>query len=274
VKRKFNIKVLKIVGIILAVVILIAAGGLIYIDRNVEKIAEDFLEKEFKKSELVEVYDISYSNVKISLMYGEIIIEDLIISPRESFFTAPDTLRFKYPIVYKLEIPEFSVSGLSENFSLNLERIVLDEIKFNSPGITMIDHLSADEKKLATAQIESTKADSTQKKKGPGGFNLSGFSVKNGNFEFFSRNKNKTVIKAGKINIEILNLELSPGHILHTLITETFESAYISLGEISYPLDNGFYTIEVDEIINNVNDKKIIVNGFKPPTSAEPVLVS
>lgn len=262
-KRKFNVKVLKIIGIILALVILITAGGLIYLDRNVEKIAEGFLEKEFKKSELSKVYEISYSNVKISLLSGKIIFEDLIISPRDSFFTAPVELRFKYLLVYKIEIPEFSVSGLTENFYLNLEEIVLEEIKFNNPVITMIDHLTVDEKKLAKAQAESIVADSAQKKKELGAFSLSGFSVKNGNFKFFSKIKNKTIVKAGKINIEIINLKLSPGQIVQTLVTETFEAAYLSFGEVSYPLENGFYTVEVDEVLNNVGERKIILNGLK-----------
>jgi len=263
VKRKINVRVFKIIGVILAVLILVAVGGLIYLDKNIEKIAEDFLEKEFKKSALCQVYEISYSNIKISLVSGKIIVDDLLISPRESFFTAPDTLRYKYLLVYKVEIPEFSVSGLTENFSLNLGKIVLDEIKINSPHITMIDHLSDDEKKLATRYAESSKTDSAQKKTGLGSFSLSGFSVKNGNFNFFSRIKSTTVFTAGKINIEIAHLELGPGHILQTLATKTFENAYISLGEISYPLENGFYTLEVDEIVNNVGNKKLSVDGLK-----------
>jgi len=263
VKRNFNVKVFKIAGIILAVVILIAAGGIIYLDKNVEKIAEDFLEKEFEKSALSQVYEISYSNVKISLVSGKLIVEDLVISPRESFFIAPDTLRYKYPLVYNIEIPEFSVSGLSENFSLDLEKIILDEIKISTPRITMIDHLSDNEKKLAMPYAESNKADSVKNKRGLGSFNLSGFSVKDGNFNFYSRIKNTTEFTTGKINIEITNLELNPGHFLQTLATKTFESAYVSLGEISYPLENGLYTLEIDEIVNNVGNKKITVNGLK-----------
>lgn len=263
-ERKVTFKILKIGGIVLFSIFLLLAAGLIYLDRNIENIAAQFLEKEYRQTEYSKVYEIQYSNIKLSLFTGFLIVENIIISPRESFFTSADSLRFKYPLLYKIEMPELSVSGLSENFSLTLKNIQLNKIILSRPTITMIDHLSKVEKSKLKAEGRKTDAEGNARNlSGFESFALSGFKVIDGSFGFFNRNQNKTVVKAGKINIEINNLELSPGHILKTLVNETFESAYLSLAGITFPVDGGFYNIEIGEVLNNVGDKKIKVNDLK-----------
>ncbi len=242
---------------------IIAVGGLIYLDRNAGEIVENILRKEYQGSEISKVYNIKYSKVSLVLFSGNLVIKDLEIKPKDSFFSEDDSLRYKYPIVYNLKVPKLSINGLTANFSLKLKHIQLENVEISNPEITMIDHLSVSEKKMARNYYKDQKADTTTMKTGIENFNLSQFSVYDGSFSFINRINNVEKFRAGKINVRINNLELETTRIVKTLITRTFEEAYVSFADICYPTPDGFYQIKIGEIENNIGDRNITVYNFE-----------
>jgi hypothetical protein len=243
-------KVLIIFGVIILLVVLTLGGALIYLNRNADAIAADFLKKEYEGSELSQVYDISYGDISVGLISGSFKISQLNVSPKESFFTSHDSLRLKYSTLFRVHIPSLKITGLDENFSLSLSEINLERILVSSPSITLIDHLTAAEKEIAASIKRSQKQ---KAKEGEGKiqqFNLRNFEIRNGSFSYFDRKKQAEVVAAGSINVAYEDVSIAFAGEMETLVSRTVKDSRISVGKIKYPVPNGFYVIEVGEIVN------------------------
>ena len=261
-KNKSISKALKITGIVIGVLLLILAGVVIYLDMNAEKIAEDLLEKEYQDTEISRVYEIGYGNIRLSLFTGDLVIKDLEIKPRASFYEAGDSLRLAFPLVFSVRVPRLSISGINENLSLQLEKVELEKISFSRPDITMIDHLTKSEKNRAKQMAKKATADTsakTQLKK----IMLDHFILSKGKFTFVNRLKNREVFTAGQIDVDINGIELEPGHIVRALVTRTFQNAEIRVADIEYPVPNGFYEIRLGEVVNNSGERSIEIHDFE-----------
>lgn len=262
-KSKISVKTLKIIGITLGVIILLIVGVVIYLNRNADRLIKEFVEKEWDGSELSKVYDLKFGKVSLGLISGKLILHDLTVRPKESFYNANDTLRLKYPLVYAVQVPKFTIAGISKNLSLDLSKIHLQQIEFIKPDITMIDHLTETEKSKSRMVIKEY-IDKTEKKGSKiEEINLDHFSIYKGSFSYYKRILKKEIVSSESINVKIDSLKLSPGHLLKTLLTRTFTKAYISLGNITYPTSDGFYKVKIKEILNSVGDRVILINKLE-----------
>lgn len=262
-KSKTIRKILIISGIVILGILLVLAGGLIYLDRNAEKIVEDLLEKEYKGSEISHVYEIKYDNIHIGLFSGNLKIKNLKITPRPAFYEADDTLRLKYPELFDVYLPSVSITGIDENFSLSPERISLDEIRMIRPEITLIDHLTSAEKKQAKAIKANRK---TKKKTGEAKvkkYSLKSFVLSRGSFGLFDHKKQSAILGAGDININIRDLTVEGLPDKESLLNILQEHVKISVGDFSYPTPDGMYEIRVGEVQKKPGEPTISISNFE-----------
>ncbi len=250
-------------GIVIGVILLAIAGGVIYLETNAEKIAEDLLLKEYQGSEISKVYEITYDNIRIGLLSGNLKIKNLSITPRVSFYEADDTLRLKYPQLFDLKLPSLTITGIDENFSLSLKHISLEKIVVSRPEIVLINHLTKAEKKRAKAlkaqQTKPKKPDQSQVQT----YALQSFELKRGNFIYYDHKKQTRVLAAGKINLSIADLVVEGSPDAAALLKILQEQVQISIGDFSYPTPDGMYDIRVGEVQKNHGDSSLNISGFE-----------
>lgn len=262
-KKKTTFKILRVAGIVIGAVIVILVAAVIYVNRNAEDLAAQLLEEQYQSLGISNVYRIEYGKIKLGLFSGDLIIKDLRIKPWPSFFESDDSLRLAYPIVFDVSIPRLAITGIDQNFSLQLDDIELDRIQITRPEIRLIDHLTKAEKQQAREASNKEKQDTASGKKSIQQFKLEKFLLHDGSFTFYDRKQDREIFTAGKINVDIDQIELEPGRIVKALMTKTFDKARISIADVEYPLENGFYKISLGEVVNNSGDKSIELRDFK-----------
>jgi len=263
VKKSSTTKILKIVGIVIGVILLLLAGAIFYLNQNAEKMARKLLAKEYQGSELSQVYDIRFDAVRLNIFSGSLVIKNLHLSPHEAFYQAPDSLRFKYPMLYKIIVPKLTIKGISQNLSLNLDDIQLEEIVFSQPKITMIDYLTVEEKKQAKSQSEKQKNDTAAKSGGIESISLASFKIEGARYSYLKKQQDRVMAEAAKIDVEIQNLEYSKGQDLKSLISRTIEKTTVGIAGVSFYPDGGFYAIKVGELQNHDGYKNIVLSDIK-----------
>jgi hypothetical protein len=261
-KRK-TINKLLIFGGIALILLLLAAGGLIYLNRHAKTIADGILEKEIKESGFGQVYDISYRDIRLNVFGGKFTIVDLKIVPHESFFDSPDSIRFKYPVVFQVKIPELSVEGLIKNLSLNAKNIHLGKVGFIRPEVNLISHLSKGEKQEAKVLAQQRSTAGEKNIPGLENFHIDDVSIKNGRFSFYDRDANDTVVTAGKVNFKLSDFGFVPGYDMASLAGNIFKDARISLADIKYPIANGFYILKMGEVANHKEEGSVSVQDIR-----------
>ncbi len=262
-KKSSTTKILKIVGIVIGVILLLLAGAIFYLNQNAEKMARKLLAKEYQGSELSQVYDIRFDAVRLNIFSGSLVIKNLHLSPHEAFYQAPDSLRFKYPMLYKIIVPKLTIKGISQNLSLNLDDIQLEEIVFSQPKITMIDYLTVEEKKQAKSQSEKQKNDTAAKSGGIESISLASFKIEGARYSYLKKQQDRVMAEAAKIDVEIQNLEYSKGQDLKSLISRTIEKTTVGIAGVSFYPDGGFYAIKVGELQNHDGYKNIVLSDIK-----------
>ncbi len=262
-KSKTLRKTLIVSGIVIIAIVLAIVGGLIYLDKNAGKIAENFLQKEYQGSEFSKVYEIKYDNISIGLFSGNLKIKNLSIAPRPSFYEADDTLRLKYPHLFDIKLPSLSITGIDENFSLSLKNISLESIVMSRPEIILIDHLTIAKKKQAKAlraqHTKQNKPDQSQEQS----YALQSFELKRGSFSYYDHKKQLQVLAAGKINLRIDDLLVEGSPDEAALLNIFKEQVQISIGDFFYPTPKGMYDIRVEDVQKNPGDSSLNITGFE-----------
>lgn len=252
-------KFFKVLGIILAALIVIIAGALIYINYNAESIADKMLTKYYQKQPISQVYAISYSDINLDLWSASVVFHDLKIKPLQSFFDGSDSLRYSHPVVFDATIEKFAVNGLARNLSFNLEKIHFGTIRISKPHIIMIEHLTDAEKQAAKEQQNAQRADSSSSDKNIKGIAIRRFILTDGRFSRMLRTQNLETLTVADIDITIRKIDVPFDKFAETLATDAFARTEIHTGSINYKLPKGFYEISVQTIDISGADSLITV---------------
>jgi hypothetical protein len=252
-------KFLKVLGIILAILLVVIVGALVYINYNAESIADKMLAKYYKEQPISEVYDISYSDINIDMLSVSVVFHDLKIKPRQSFFDGSDSLRFSHPVVFDAEIEKLSVNGLARNISFNLKKIHLGTLRISEPHIIMIEHLTDAEKQVAKEMQKSQKADTASSVQKIKGITIRRFILTDGSFSRMLRPQNLEQMAVGDIDITIRKIDLPFDKVAEALAADAFARTEIHLGAISYQLPKGFYQIKAADVSIKGGDSIITI---------------
>lgn len=256
-------KVLIISGVIILFILIVAVGGLIYLNHNADKIAGDLLAKEYAGTEISRVYNISYDDISIGLFSGRVHISNLKVSPKDTFYEAHDSLRLKYPVLFDVAVPRLSITGIDENFSLSLEEISLEGISISGPSITIINHLSkADKEKARTRKAQKQKnatAGDVKIKR----LLLQAFEINKGSFSYFDRQTQKELVSAGTIRVESESLDIAIADDMQAVFHKVIKASRFSIGKISYPTADGFYVLKVGDLVNNSDSFDLSLLDFE-----------
>jgi hypothetical protein len=256
-------KFFKVLGIILAVLLLIIAGALIYINYNAETIADKMLTKYYQEQPISKVYDISYSDINIDLLSISVVFHDLKIKPRQSFFDGSDSLRLSHPVVFDAEIEKLSVNGLARNLSFNLKKIHLGTVRITNPHIVMIEHLTDVEKQAAKEMQKSKKADTASSDQKIKGITIHSFVLTDGSFSRMLRPQNLELASVGDIDVTIRKIDVPFDKVAETFAADAFARTDIHLGAISYQLPKGFYQLKAADVSINGGDSIITIKDFE-----------
>ncbi len=251
-------KVLKIIGIIVACILLIAIGALLYINHNVGKIADGLVVKAFAESDMSKVYHMGYKSLSVNILSGNIKLTKFKVSPRDDFYTGSDSLRLANPILVDALIPEFVIRDLDIGAVLNFNDLSLVSIEIDNPQIKLITHLTKDEKDRLRKMLAKTVADSAKKEPALHHIELDKFRIDNGKFMYYSHLTERVIFEADRIDVDLRKVNLLPGKPVQTLLNKSFEKSSIQLKDIYYPVASGFYDIRLGEIYMSVED-----NGFE-----------
>jgi hypothetical protein len=249
--------------IILAVLVVIVAGALIYVNYNAESIADRLLAKYYQKQPISKVYAISYSDINLDLWSASVVFHDLKIKPIQSFFDGSDSLRFSHPVVFDAEIGKLAVNGLARNLSFNLKKIHFGTIRISQPHIVMIEHLTDAEKRAAKETQKAQQADTSSYDKNITGVAIRRFILSNGSFSRRLREQNFEALSVADIDITIRKIDVPFDKAVETLAADAFARTEIHLGAISYQLSNGFYSIAVQNVDISGADSLITIKELK-----------
>ena len=255
-------KALKIIGIVIAALALIAIGALVYINRNASEIAGDLVQNTFAKSNFSKVYDMEYQDLDVSIFSGNIKLTNFKISPKPGFYSAGDSMRLANPILADLLIPKFIIKDLDVGENLNLNDISIGSVVIDNPQIKFISHLNNAEKEKLRKRISQTVKDSTKKVPSLEEVEITRFIINKGKFVFYNHVEQKNVFDAGVINIDIKNIFLKPGNLLKTILSKSFDESSIQIKDLHYPLAGGFYDIHLGGIDFVIEDGGVTLNDF------------
>ncbi len=241
-------KFFKVLGIILAIFIVIVAGALIYINYNAESIADKLITKYYRQMSISRVYEISYSEINLDLWSASVVFHNLQIKPHASFFEGSDSLRYSQPVVFDAAIKKLSVNGLARNLSFNLDKIHLGTIRISEPQIVMIEHLTDAEKKVAKELQNAHRADTSSSEQKIKGISIRRFILTDGSFSRMLRPENLESVAVADIDINIRKIDIPFDKAIETLAGDAFARTEIHLGEISYQLPKGFYSITMQNV--------------------------
>lgn len=256
-------KVFRVSGIILIVLVLILVGLVFWLDRNAEKVVEKYLQKYYVGSELSQVYDIKYEGIGIGLINGTVNLKGFKITPKTTFFDAPDSLRFKYPMLLELSVQRFSITGLTRNLSGDLGNISLESIGIDEPSIRWIDHLTKKEKKLILELKKQGLPDTLIKKTVLPSLILDKLLVSDGQFEFYDRNNKKSVFSVGNVTITGNAIDLEPDSTGKVVFTKKSGDITLSFKEIDYLTNDGFYRITLGNLDIDLPDYVVVAEDFR-----------
>nr|NQU90678.1 hypothetical protein [Bacteroidota bacterium] len=244
--KSTTIKILKIAGIIIGVVLIVVLAILFYLDRNAGSIAENQLKEAFAKSPLSQVYELNYKAIDIGLFSGNVKISDLTLTPNPMIYTADDTLKSRYLTLLDLVIDKVIVKGFDTESGLSIKNIELASIVIRRPEVKVIEYLSKEEKNRLKRLFpkQPKEPDSVVKSPGVQGVKIGKFIVENGKFDLYDYASNTSTLTAGKFSLSADSLRIHTTDILQTILGKTFNRFYVSCKELKYPLKNGFYTVE------------------------------
>jgi hypothetical protein len=250
-------KVLKIIGLIVGVLLLIAVGVLLYVNHNAGKIADKLVRKEFLKSDLSKVYDLDFEDLNVNILSGSVKLINFKLSPKPGFYEASDSLRFANPILIDALIPKLIVKGLDIGSDLNLSDLYLKSVDIDRPRIKLIHHLAKAETEKIKKSIAHAVHDTTGRLSALEQLKVGEFNLNKGNFVYYNHLEKKTVFEAGEVNVGVARVVIHTGHIIETLLQEKFDEVSFQVKDVYYPLTNGFYDIRCAEV-----DLKLIENGI------------
>jgi|GEM_PF-1624258 len=250
-------KILKITGIVIAAIILVAIGVLVYVNRNASEIADDLVIDAFSKSNLSKVYDMTYEDLYVNIVSGNIKLINFKISPKPGFYSASDSMRFANPILLDAMVPKLLIEGLEigENFSLS--NLSLESILIDNPQVKLIHHLSKAEMAKLKKEFAVTVKDTVKKVPSVDNVQLQSFNLKKGKFSFFDHAEKKIIFEAGIVDIMLKNALIRLGYPMETILSQSYDESSIQIRDVVYPLSNGFYDIRCGKV-----DLKIEENGF------------
>lgn len=255
-------KALKIIGIVIAAIALIAIGALVYINRNAGEIASDLVQNTFAKSNFSKVYDMEYQDLDVSIFSGNIKLTNFKLSPKPGFYSAGDSIRFANPLLVDLLIPKFIIKDIDVGENLNLNDISIGSVVIDNPQIKLISHLNNAEKEKLRKRISQTVKDTLKKAPSLEEVEITRFVINRGKFVYYSHVEQKNVFDAGEINVDIKNIFLQPGNLLKAILTKTFDESSIQIKDLRYPLAGGFYDIHLGKVDVVVEDGGITLHDF------------
>ena len=241
-------KFFKVLGIVLAVLLLIIAGALIYVNYNAESIADRLLTKYYQEQPVSKVYEISYGDINLDLWSASVVFHDLKIKPLQSFFDGSDSIRFRHPVVFDARIEKLAVNGLARNLSFNLKKIHFGTIRISGPHIVMIEHLTDVEKQAATELQNAQPADTASSDKNIKGISIRRFNLSGGSFSRMLRTQNLESVVVADIDINIRKIDVPFGKVAETLAADAFARTEVHLREINYKLPKGFYELVIQKV--------------------------
>jgi hypothetical protein len=259
-----NIRQQKLFKILAPAVILLPIlllSILFIITQNIEKIADHFIENDFRKSEAGKIYDLSYDKINLKIFRGAIEIQGVRLIPKKEFFSSGDSLRLSTLLVVEIHIPQLLINGLDRNFSLSLNEINLREFQILNPDITFIDHLSGEEKKrLKKSGIRQNK---TGHAFGPDKIVVGKFEFINGKFSWFDQQKQTELLSVGKIDVDAANLQFSLSDNITVELVKTIYAANIKLADLYYPLAKGFYDLRLGSFAFSTGNDAFILKNMR-----------
>jgi len=250
-------KVLKITGIIIGVILLIAVGVLLYVNHNASKIADDLVQKNFKKSDLSKVYDMDYEDLNVNILSGNLKLTNFKLSPKPGFYEASDSLRFANPMLVDASIPKLTINGLNIGTDLDFSNLKLESLFIDRPTIKFIHHLSKAETEKVKKAYSNTVEDTAAKSPTLQQLKVGKFKLNKGDFVLYNHLDKLTVFEAGEVNVDLAGVVIRPGHIIETILQEKFDDASVQVKDIYYPLENGFYDIRCGKV-----DLKLMEDGI------------
>ncbi|NCU32340.1 MAG: hypothetical protein EOM23_05300, partial [Candidatus Moranbacteria bacterium] len=259
---KMKSKLLKISAIVLVLLMLIVFVVFIFIQRNAGKLLDDYLQAYLSKSEISQVYDIQFDEIGVRPISGKIKLKGLKIKPRDSFFTSSDSLRFRHPLLFDIEVDKILIAGLIKNLSFRPEEVSLKTIKIQSPDIKIINHLSENEKAFLGSKTGQNKKKALSNQILLPQLNLKILSISNGRFEMIDRNTNNSLVSIEGIDVHGNDIVIAQENETFAL-NEFFNDLTINLSEISYPTKNGFYLLSLKNIELDLARAAIKANDFK-----------
>lgn len=234
----------------------------IFIQRNAGKLLDDYLQAYLSKSEIGQVYDIQFDEIGVSPISGKIKLKGLKIKPRDSFFTSSDSLRFRYPLLFDIEVDKILIAGLIKNLSFRPEEVSLKTIKIQSPDIKIINHLRENEKALLSSTTDQNIKEALSNQILFPHLNLKMLSISSGRFEMIDRNTNNSLVSIGRIDVHGKDVVINSENETFAL-SEFFNDLSINLSEISHPTKNGFYLLSLKNIELDLASAAIRANDFK-----------
>lgn len=256
-------KLIRVLGVVVIVLVIFIIGTVIWLDWNAERIVEKYLEKYYVESELSQVYDIEYEGIGIGLISGKINLKGVKVTPRISFFDAPDSLRFKYPMLLELSFHRFSITGLTRNLSGDLGRISLESIGVEQPSIRLIDHLTKKQKKKILELKQMGLPDTLTKKAALPHLILDELYITDGKFELYDRNKKKSVFRVGNVTIFGNSIDIEHDSTGRAVFSEDAGTINLNFKEIDYLTNDGFYQITLGNLEINLPEFIMTANDFK-----------
>jgi hypothetical protein len=260
-KKTSSTRILRIMAAIVIVLLLIIFSALFFLEQYTERIARSVLDKEYSKLELSHIYDIDFDKITLQILSGNVRIKNLQINPKESFFSEPDSLRLRYPILVEIVIPKLVMKGLNKNFTLQFEFLNIPFINAFQPEIRLIDHLTEAEK-VRTQKIKQEKDTIVQIPKWKA-IHAGQLLITDGVFEWTDLTKTRSFFKIGTINYSGSELQVVSENIIGSLLQMLMERSYIDLGSVQLFTADGFYEIAMGNLSKKAGDDTIAAGHFK-----------
>lgn len=255
-------KTARVIALVMLVLVVIMAGIVIYLELNTGRLAGKYLQDRFAESELSQVYELDYESLKIGIFSGKAKLKGLKVKPVSTFFAPDNPLRLKYPVVFEIDLRQLVITGVTRNVSLNLTDISLDAIKIIQPSVKMIEHLTEKEKQQLRNDRTKQKSDTTGANESLPHTVLSFFTIRDGRFEVYDNELDRSVVSIEKINVSGYDFDLKPDSADIAAMVNAFDSLNTSLAEITYPTADGFYVIKLASLSLSTQESAISATGF------------
>ncbi len=256
-------KAIRISGIVLIILALIIVAAVFLLAGYAEKIVDKYMQEYYEKTELSQVYDIEYEGIGIGLISGKINLKGVKITPRSTFYEAPDSLRFKYPILVELKFKRLAIAGLKRNLSGDKGRVSLESIGIDEPSIRLINHLTKKEKLKILELREKGLPDSLTKKSGLPRIILDELLVSDGHFEYFDHHLKRSIFSVDEVSITGNDLDLEPNSDGHVVFAKKSGSIKLDFNNVNYLTTDGFYQITFANVEVDLPVFALRADGFR-----------